>query len=224
VRLVNRCVAAALPRALSRGLACGLLFCLAVQSTASTDSPEAQAAEDLVFTVYYEGFTEELAEQLTPAGARHLVDVLRAGDEPRFHSNIVLALGMSGCDQAFETLAWYGRDDAEPVESGVYRARIAVPVAMGYLARSDDRANAWLVRRAREGVHAPAWSLAGRPSAGLADTMRSQVMNGLAVSGRDDAAALLEQLATDGADRAAGAALEWMQRVRAEAASSGTRR
>ncbi len=185
-------------------------------ATASAISPEAQAAEDLVFAVYYEGLPEERAHQLTAAGATHLAEFLRSGDREKFHSNIVLALGISAHPQTFETLEWYGRDEPGDVGPGVYRARVAVPVAMGHLSRTDDRALAWLARRARNGVKPPRWRMAGRRSDGLADTMRSQVLNGLAVSRREDAAELLAEISQLESDPGAGAALVLLQRLRSE--------
>ncbi len=204
---------------------CALISVVAIGAGASVDSPDARSAEDLVLAVYFEGLPQERARKLTAAGAQHLVELLRAGDHLPFHSNIVLALGISGHLRAFETLEWYGRDEPGDVPSGVYRARVAVPVAMGHLARGDDRALAWLTSRVRAGTTLPRWQRAGAHSDGLADTMRAQVLNGLAVSGRNAAAEILNELAQGGSEPRAGAALQLLYRLRTagESAQGGAR-
>ena len=194
---------------------CALALWMGIAAPASAESPDVRAAEELVLAVYFEGLPQIRARELTPAGAEHLVEMLRAGDHQPFHSNIVLALGISGHSQAFATLEWYGRDEPGEVPSGVYRARVAVPVAMGHLAASDDRALAWLAHRARAGTTPPRWGTAGVGSASLAETMRAQVLNGLAVSGRSAAAEMLNEIAEREADPMAGAALQLFHQLHA---------
>jgi hypothetical protein len=175
---------------------------------ASASSAEIQQAEDLVLAVYFEGMPTEHARELTPAGAQHLIELLQAGEQIPFHSNIVLALGIAGHPRAFETLEWYGRDEPGEVASGIYRARVAVPIAMGHLAARDDRALLWLSSRARGGAKPPRWKRTSEPSSGLTDTMRVQVLNALAISGRSAAADVLNEIARGGSDANAGAALQ----------------
>ncbi|MFP8880418.1 MAG: hypothetical protein VCE43_13665 [Myxococcota bacterium] len=202
---------------------CAMLCLVGISAPASADSPDARAAEDLVLAVYFEGMPEERARQLTPSGAAHLIELLRAGDHERFHANMVLALGISGHEQAFETLEWYGRDEPGDLAPGVSRARIAAAIAMGHLARGDDRALAWLTKRARASNVAPHWRRAERRSDGLADTLWMQVMNGLAVSGRIGAAEVLDEMRREGTDARAGAALQMFHQLRTKA-ESGTAR
>jgi hypothetical protein len=163
---------------------CVLICATGMTAHATVDSPDARSAEDLVLTVYFEGMPPERAHELTAAGAQHLIELLRSGDHQPFHSNIVIALGINGHPQAFETLQWYGRDEPGDVASGVYRGRVAVPVAMGHLALGDDRALDWLITRARGMSATPRWKRAGSVTGALADTMRAQVLNGLAISRR----------------------------------------
>lgn len=199
---------------------CALALFLGIAARASAQSPEVRAAEDLVLVVYFEGLPPLRARELSTPGAEHLIEMLRAGDHQPFHSNIVLALGHSEHSQAFATLEWYGRDEPGDVPSGIYRARVAVPVAMGHLAASDDRALAWLTSRARNGTPRPRWNRAGAGTGELAQTMRAQVLNGLAVSGRSAAAELLNEIAQHEADPTAGAALQLFQELRSAADSA----
>lgn len=200
-------------------LLCALASAVGIAGHAYAGASDVRAAEELVFAVYYEGLPHERARRLTPSGAEHLAEILRAGDHPAFHSNIVLALGISGHARTFETLEWYGRDEPGEVASGVYRARIAVPIAMGHLAVGDDRALAWLTGRARAGAKPPSWKKFGASSEHLVSTMRAQILNGLAVSGRSAAADILNEIAQDDGDSAAVSALQLFHRLRAAADS-----
>ena len=180
-------------------LAAGLLGALAV-GEAALGQAEPAAAEVLVRRWYFEGLPYEDARALTPAGVARLAEMLTDPAEAEYWANIVAALGMSGNSSAFPALARFA---ASPPEGGVasaeYRARLALPLALGHLARSDARAFALLVEQARDPPASPSWRYRHLRGARLATLLRDTAITGLGISARPEAKDLLRELA----DRAA---------------------
>lgn len=161
---------------------------------------EARMAEALVRKTYYEGMPADAARAITPAGAARLVELLADPAERAHGANIVTALGIAAQPGAYEAIAAAAEVTASgEVDRRLYRLLDAVPLAMGYLARSDDRAFAWLVARAGSRSAAPAWSHGPFEGQRLADQQRRRAIAGLALSARDGVPALLEAIEGEGA-------------------------
>jgi hypothetical protein len=195
-------------------------------------SADVDAAEALARSIYFEGVPYAEARKLTDAGAARLAEMLDDPDEARHHAQIVELLGMSGRAGAYEAIARMAANTPTgEVDASTLRTRVALLVALGHLARSDDRALADLVAAAKGGGPAPAWSRGRLRGPRLAALLRRSALSGLALSGRAEAAAVLRQLLLDArsAPAEAGraelvrhleAALQLHRRVRAEGAET----
>jgi hypothetical protein len=155
----------------------------------------ADPAEDLVRQLYFEGLPYAEVRALGPAAAGRLVALLRDAGEAEHHANVVLALGILGAPGAYEALLQWsdGLGQGEVDRTG-FRARRALPYAMGHLARSDARAVAWLAERAQGGAP-PRWSFGVLRRQPLTSLQRRAAIQGLALSGHPGARTQLEQLA-----------------------------
>jgi hypothetical protein len=173
----------------------GLLLGTALPARAEFD--EIEFARTLVRTRHIEGLPYARARELTPAGVEILSEMLEDPAEAEYRDNIVMALGMSGHPQAYRALTRFRERWVEgEVDSAEYRARRALPFAMGHLARSDARAFQFLVEsaRGRSRKSAPDWSyrhLAGQRLEGI---LRRAAIMGVAMSGRPEAVAALLEL------------------------------
>jgi hypothetical protein len=195
-------------------------------------SPDVDAAEALARSIYFEGVPYAEARKLTDAGAARLAEMLDDPDEARHHAQIVELLGMSGRAGAYEAIARTAANTPTgEVDASTLRTRVALLVALGHLARSDDRALADLVAAAKGGGPAPAWSRGRLSGPRLAALLQRSALSGLALSGRTEAAAVLRQLLIDARSAPAGAgraelvrhledALQLHRRVRAEGAEA----
>ncbi len=173
----------------------GLL--LATTHPARAQLSEGDFAEGLVRAQYVEGLPYFEARELTPAGVERLIEMLRDPGEAEHNENIVMALGISGAPQAYPALVEFeGREVEGEVGAAEYRARRAVPLAMGHLARTDPRALRFLLEAARrEGPEsAPRWSYLYLRDQKLAGILRRAAITGVAMSGRPEAAAALRAL------------------------------
>jgi hypothetical protein len=179
---------------------------LAATGSASADAGgDAAAAAALVREIHYEGLPYERARAITPAGAARLAELLNDPAERAHAANAVLALGIAAQPGAFEAIAGAAEHGSSGgVDRATYRLRTAIPIAMGHLARSDDRALAWLVARAETRGADPGWWSGPFAGQRLADQLRRRAIDGLALSGRPEAAALLQRIALEGGRRAAG--------------------
>jgi hypothetical protein len=175
---------------------------------ASADpAAEARSAETLVRQIYYEGLPYEDARAITEAGAARLAAMLVDTAEESHATNIVLALGIAARPGAYEALAGVAeRGSSGEVDRGASRLRTALPIAMGHLARSDERAYAWLVARVDDASDDPGWSSGSLAGPRLAAQLRRRAIAGLALSGRPDADAILQRLAQTAGQRSAAAA------------------
>ena len=167
---------------------------------------DVDAAEALARTVYHEGVPYAEARKLTDAGAARLAEMLEDPAEARHHAQIAEVLGMSGRAGAYEaiTRAAAAKPTGE-VDRATLRTRVAVLAALGHLASSDDRALADLVAAAMTDGPAPAWRHGRLRGPRLAALLRRSALSGLALSGRTEAAGVLQQLLLDARGARAGA-------------------
>jgi hypothetical protein len=179
---------------------------LGVSTGASADpAAEAQAAADLVRQTYFEGLPYEDARAITDAGADRLAAMLLDPAEQTHAPNIVLALGIAARPGAYEAIAGATeRGSSGAVDRAEFQLRTAIPIAMGHLARSDDRAYTWLVARVDDTSDDPGWSSGSLAGPRLAAQLRRRAIAGLALSGRPDAGVILQRLAQDGGRGRAG--------------------
>ena len=200
-------------------LALFLIDTLASPASASLDAEEAEA---LAMADWFEGVPDDRISRLTPAAVARLEAMLSDPARSLRHAAIIELLGRAGGPGVYEILAALdpappegevkgeaegevkGAVDREvggevegeameEVEGSVYRARLAVPLALGYLAREDDRALQRLLSKAesRRSAH---WRFRHLDEVRLAELMQMQALTGLAVSGRGDALRTLQRL------------------------------
>ncbi len=176
-------------------LLAGLL--LATTHPARAQLGEADFAGELVRAHYVEGLPYAEARDLTLAGIERLIEMLRDPAEAEHHENIVMALGISGAPKAYPALVEFQNWEVEgEVNAAEYRARRALPLAMGHLARTDPRALGFLLEAARrEGPEsAPRWRYLYLRDQKLAGILRRAAITGVAMSGRPEAVAALRDL------------------------------
>jgi hypothetical protein len=185
------------------------------------------AAEALVRAVWFEGLPYEQARALTPAGVRRLAAMLDEPGEAEHRVNIVVALGMSENPLAYPALEKLWRNEPRgEVSSSDYRARNALPFALGHLARADRRAFALLERElARSGP--PTWSYKHLGGERLRAQLERGTVTGLGESGLPAADALLDgvaQRATRSGDRALAAHVAEARALNGRVAREGAAR
>ncbi len=184
---------------MSRLIQLWLLLGLLLTATlpARAQLAEGDFAEELVRADYVEGLPYAEARELTPAGVERLVEMLRDPAEAEHHENIVMALGISGAPQAYLALAAFQDKEVKgEVDAAEYRARRAVPLAMGHLAGTDPRALQFLLEAARrqEPESAPGWRYLYLREQKLAGILRRAAITGVAMSGQPEAVAALRAL------------------------------
>ena len=187
---------------------------LALLWVASTPTPaahgeaadEIERAEALALARYHEGFPPEYGAEITEAGAARLAELLADPARAAHHATLIEALAASGAPGAYEALAGYAqRDLGESIDARQLRALRTLPVAMGRLARSDDRALEWLLEAAGDSGPAPFASRVHSAEA-LGARLHRQALLGLGLSGRPEAAARLRAISAGGEAAAARAA------------------
>lgn len=174
-----------------------LAFVLATPAPAHAEDGDVEFAEDLVRADHVEGLPYAEARELRPAGVERLIEMLRNPGEAKHHANIVMALGISGSPRAYDALVEFQeREVLGELEGAEYRARRALPFAMGHLARNDSRALQFLLERAlAEGPGSePRWTYSYLREERLAAILRRAAIMGLAMSGRPAAVAALAEL------------------------------
>lgn len=160
---------------------------LSSAQTPKLDDPDVRAATELVRSEYYEALPYARASALRPPAIRHLTAMLRDPGERATHPNVVSALGMSGDPAAFTPLVEFAiAPRSGELDSAEYRALLAVPVAMGHLARRDPRALAWLVA-ASQGPSPTPWTYRHLDAERLGRILQRAAIAGLGISGRPEA-------------------------------------
>jgi hypothetical protein len=176
------------------GTAISLALLVTTASALRADDGVA-AAEALVRAVWYEGVPYEQAHALTPAGVQRLARMLDDPGEEEHRVNIIVALGMSENPLAYPALEKYWlHEPVGEVSRSEYRARCALPFALGHLARGEPRALALLERDlARPGT--PHWSYLHLSGERLRGVLERSVVSALGDSGLREADALLAGVA-----------------------------
>lgn len=187
-------------RALGRSwAACVVGAALLLLPLAATGDAGEQHAENLVRAVYYEGIPYAEAAQVSEAGAARLIEMLRDPAEASYHGQIISVLGMCGHPGAYEALMTFVAQlrDGE-LDRNEFRAWRALAGAMGYLARRDPRALAWLIAQAREPGEMPSFR-----HYDLGQLRKLAAVYGLGTSGRPQAGEVLRELASESRRRSA---------------------
>jgi hypothetical protein len=153
------------------------------------------SAEALVRTVWFEGLPYEKARELTPAGVQRLAQMLGDPAEAGSHVNIVVALGMSESPLAYPALErlWL-REPRGEISREEWRARSALPFALGYLARADRRALR-LLERELDRSHPPTWSYKHLRGERLGKQVERNVLSALGSTGLAEAEDVLARAA-----------------------------
>ena len=171
-------------------------------------------AERIARATWYEGIPASAVSQLDPPAVVHLTAMLGDAAERKHHATILELLGRAGGPGAFEAIAAFtASTPVGEVDTATYRARLTAPMALGLLAREDDRAWAELARAA--GRRTPRdWHYRHIGGERLGRILERRVVAAVALSARPEARALLGRLAREGGDaelRAHASDLEaWM--------------
>lgn len=159
----------------------------------------ADEADALVRAQWFEGIPESRLSRLSPEAVRHLGALLRDPAEREHHATTLEVLGRAGGEGAFEQVEAYAR--VAPVgdmPAAVYRARLALPIAYGYLARKDDRALAKLIAAVGPEAAPAAWQYRHLDASRVGVLLQKMAVTGLALSGRAEARAALLSLSYQG--------------------------
>jgi len=158
---------------------------------------DAGEAAELVRTTWYEGIPEDRIEPLAPDAMSFLAGVLADPARVAEHAAALELLGRAGGDGAYELVAAYAAQaPSGSIDAPTYRARLAVPLALGWLARSDDRALSILIA-ATKGAADATWSYRHMDASRVADLLRRHAGSGLALSRRPEAVARLREMAAE---------------------------
>lgn len=175
----------------------GRPFALVVLCLASVIAAEASAVDayKLAHGQYFEGVPLSEAQKLDDAGVTQLAAWLQDPAEKANHATIVSLLGMSGRASAAPVLGAYA--DAVPrgeVDDDTYRARYALPLALGHLSRTQPSLLARLISAARSPATSAPWHTQRIDAARMAGMLRRRAVSGLAVSGSSAALAQIESM------------------------------
>ncbi len=196
------------PRAIFRFLFLLLTLALPFSAASADDVTDAEA---MARALYFEGVPYDDARSITAAGAARLVEMLDDPAEAQHHATVIEVLALSGRTGAYEAIARYAAAEPEgEIGASSYRSRLAIPLAMGHLARQDNRALAHLTAAvARDGL--PPWHYRHLDAASVGSLLRELSISGLGLSGRPEAVSTLERMrppARPQAGRAQGVGLD----------------
>ena len=173
--------------------------------------------------VDYEGMDEVEASRIGAEGVARLVEMLGDSDEKPHHARILLALGISGGEGAFEAISqWAERQPAEgELDRSEFRAWQTFPFALGKLAHRDPRVLSRLA--ACFDAEAPAWTFRHFKGARLQTLERRAAVVALAETGTPEALRVLDAVERRASDPALAA---HVRAVRAQASGrpAGTAR
>lgn len=179
-----------------------LALALALAGSSGAEAPDDTTAWKGLVCGWVDSLPWAELRALAGDGAR-LTEILSRPAARACHANALLALGIAAPPGAYEAIADYDWQALTgEVDRATFRARTALPTALGHLARTDDRALRDLIAAAR-GSDAPAWSYRTLGGERLALELRQGALNGLALSGRPAAGALLAELGGGGGQSAA---------------------
>ncbi len=158
---------------------------------------DAEEAERIVRAQWFEGVPEDRIGPLTLDAVRRLAALLDDPAEADAHAPALELLGRAGGPGAYESITAYAsRPLTGAVNGADYRAQLAIPLALGYLARRDERALAALIEAAGPGAAASAWTHRHLDAARTGVLRQKMAITGLALSGRPEAHVALMSLAT----------------------------
>lgn len=185
-----------------------------------------KATRAVVARVYYEGLPLDAAQSLPPVATRHLAAILNDPELDAYHSNAMLALGMSGHPGSYEILTDYPLVLEGEISRHSYQILVARKIAMGHLGRRDERAVQWLLDQLQRSSPNPAFSFRALQGARLARELRGQNASAVALSGSTRAREALIELQRKRKARGRSrvslseasldAALEQLDRIRSE--------
>lgn len=185
-------------------LACWLVLAALAVASASAAGNSVREIEARVRQIYFEGYPAATDGRLESIAVERLGEMLRDPSEERYWSNIVLALGASENPGAYRQLADFAASRPRgEASSGVYQARVALPVALGHLAHSHPPALELIEEMARDERSEPGWRFQSLAGTSLAGVLRRSAITGLAVSGSPEAAIVLGELETRALQRRA---------------------
>jgi len=178
----------------------GSVPALAPATTARAD-PSLDAAEALARDTFYEGVPVEDVRALDATAIERLVEMLGDPALAPHHAQILEVLGMSGRPGVYEVVAAAAAEEPiGEIDRAELRKRVAVVVALGHLARNDDRALADLEAAvAGEPVAAPRLRHGPLRGERLSRLMRRSAVSALAISGRTEARTILQRLENESA-------------------------
>jgi hypothetical protein len=180
---------------------CGAIALLLLTFSASAQSPiSADEAESIVRARWYEGVPPERIAALSDAAVERIGDLLDDPAEQEYHAAAIALLGQGGGTGAYEAILDFASLAPQgDVDGAVLRARLEVPLALGRLANSDDRALAWLLDAASQSSPVE-WHSGRIDAARIGRMLQRYAITGLALSGRAEARdALLAHTAAAGA-------------------------
>ena len=177
----------------SRPATCMLVACVLLVGVA-VSADEADLAEALVRRQYFEGIPFAEAAAIGPAGTARLVELLGDPSEAQHHAAILEVLGISGQPGAFDAIETFAADPPSGAVSGAtWRAQLAIPIALGHLARRNPRALRRLIR-ASDARRPADWTYRSMNGAAVRVAVHRRVILGLGLSGAPQADAVLRRL------------------------------
>jgi hypothetical protein len=187
-------------------------------STAGSTLGEEEALA-IVRVQWFEGIDADRIAPLSPQAVDALRSLLADPAERVSHATAIELLGRAGGAGAYEAVAEYAAEEpAGEVDGAVYRARLAVPFALGHLARSDARAVQGLLAGVQR-TPVRGWHYRQIDGSRMGRLLRTNAVSGLALSGRPEAAAVLDAIARGegpGGDAALKAHAAEMRELHAE--------
>jgi hypothetical protein len=164
-------------RYISSLAALSIIIAFGLTNLASAQQLDAQAAEEIVRNIYFEGFPEDEAREIGPAGAARLIEILGSPDESSAHANVLLALGLCGQPGALEAIRdWAAETRSGEIDRDTFRAWQALPFALGHLL--DHTPGAVALLEAQLNAAPPEWSF--RHHRG--NRLRAQARRGAAIA------------------------------------------
>ena len=146
-----------------------------------------EETEVLVRARYFEGMPMDQAARIGPEGCERLLEMLSDSTDSGAHGQVMAAIGACGPDGGLEALdAWAAGLPEGEVDRATFRAWMALPNALSYLAEHDPRAIDRLGERLAA-AEAPLISHKRHHGAKMLNLQRRGAATALAESGLDAA-------------------------------------